>query len=139
MSQIKDTDYLFLSTRIRALERSLLTRERMERMLEAKSDEDAAKVLTECGYPEMGRVQVDTVNAALAEQREKTFRDLYAFAPDPTIVDVFKVKYDYHNVKVILKSEAMGQDPERLMMDIGRVPAEELLRAVTGEKNPDTP
>lgn len=130
MSQIKDTDYLFLSTRIRALERSLLTRERMERMLEAKSDEDAAKVLTECGYPEMGRVQVDTVNAALAEQREKTFRDLYAFAPDPTIVDVFKVKYDYHNVKVILKSEAMGQDPERLMMDIGRVPAEELLEKV---------
>ena len=50
MANIKDTDYLFLSTRVKALERSLLTRERMERMLESRTAEDAAKVLHECGY-----------------------------------------------------------------------------------------
>ena len=49
--RIKDTDYLHLSTRIRAMENSLLERERMDRMLEAGTVEEAAKVLTECGYP----------------------------------------------------------------------------------------
>ena len=46
-SKWKDTDYLFISTRLRALESKMLTRERMERMLEARSNEDAVKVLAE--------------------------------------------------------------------------------------------
>ena len=50
---IVDTDYLFLSARIKAMECNLLSRERMERMLEAATAEDAAKVLQECGYAEM--------------------------------------------------------------------------------------
>ena len=130
MSQIKDIDYLFLSTRIKALERSLLSRERMERMLEARSNEDAAKVLTECGYPELTEVNVDVINQVLAEQRDKTYKDLYAFAPDRSLVDVFKVKYDYHNVKVLLKAEATGQDAGRLLVDTGRVPAAALEEGI---------
>lgn len=126
MAKIKDTDYLFLSTRIRALERSLLTRERMDRMLDATSDEDALKVLSECGYPEVEEVTVDGINAMLAKARERTFDDLYLFAPDRTILDVFKVKYDYHNAKVLLKSEARGAEADQLLVDTGRVPPEEL-------------
>lgn len=124
--KIKDTDYLFLSTRIRVLERSLLTRDRMERMLDAQTNEEAVKVLVECGYPELPVVDVDSVNAALVTMRDKVFEDLYAFAPDPAMIDVFKVKYDYHNIKTILKSEAMGLSPDRLLVDCGRVPPKEL-------------
>ena len=43
-------DYLYLSARIHAMENKLLTRERMERMLSARSAEEASKVLAECGY-----------------------------------------------------------------------------------------
>ena len=53
MSKIRDTDYLTLSTRVRAMETRLVTRERMERMLDARTDDEAAKVLTECGYEEL--------------------------------------------------------------------------------------
>lgn len=126
MAKLKDTDYLFLSTRIRALECTLLTRERMERMLEAPTAADAAKVLQECGYPEMEEVTVDSVNAVLAQVRQRTFDDLYLFAPDPGILDVFKIKYDYHNAKVLLKSEARGVDAGRLLVDTGRVKPEQL-------------
>lgn len=124
--RIKDTDYLFLSTRIHVMERSLLSRERMERMLEAATNEEAAKVLVECGYPEMSTVDVDSVNNALAYVRDKVFEDLYASVPDPRMIDVFKVKYDYHNVKTLLKSTAMGVDPARLMVSTGRYDPAEL-------------
>lgn len=126
MAKIKDTDYLFLSTRIRALERSLLTRERMERMLDASSVTDAAKVLQECGYPEVEQVTNSSIDMMLAKVRERTFDDLYLFAPDPTIIDVFKVKYDYHNAKVLLKSEALGVNAQRLLVETGRIPSEKL-------------
>lgn len=128
----KDTDYLFLSTRIHVLERSLFTRERMNRMLDAPTNEEAAKVLVECGYPEMPVVDVDHVNATLAAMRDKVFEELYADAPDPKLIDVFKVKYDYHNVKTLLKAQAMGVDPGRLLVEAGRFPAAELAEKLKG-------
>ena len=41
----KDNDYIFLSTRVKAMERGLLTKERIEQMLDAPTTEAAAKVL----------------------------------------------------------------------------------------------
>ncbi len=134
MPQIKDTEYLFLSTRIKSMERNLLTRERLERMLEAGSAEGAAKVLAECGWPEMPHVGLDELDALLTAERERVFADLTSSAPDKAILDVFKVKYDYHNVKVLLKAEATGTDGTRLMVEAGRVKTAELSEKVrTGE------
>jgi V/A-type H+-transporting ATPase subunit C len=126
LAKVKDTDYLFISTRIRALENTLLTHERMMRMLETPSADDASKVLLECGYPEMVPLDVNMIHNTLAEERKNTFEDLVGFLPNPAILDVFKVKYDYHNVKVLLKSEAMHYDPTPLLLDLGRVPVRDL-------------
>ena len=128
--KLKDTDYLFISTYLHSRERDLLTAARMERMIEAPSAEEAAKVLTEIGYGEFSAVTEETVGAALAREQEKLFEDLYRFVPDRSVVDVFKVKYDYHNLKVLLKARAVGAEADRLLLDAGRVPAQELRRAV---------
>ena len=130
MAKIKDTDYLFLSTRIRTLERGLLTRERMERMLDASAPADAAKVLLECGYPELEEISVDSVNDMLARARVQVFDDLSFFAPDRRIIDVFRLKYDYHNAKVLLKSEARGVDAAHLLVGAGLVAARRLREQV---------
>lgn len=130
MAKIKDIDYLFASTWIRMLERGLLSRERMEQMVEARSAEDAAKVLTECGYPEMDAMTPSALEEALAGARKKTFDGLYTSVPDRSIIDVFKIKFDYHNVKVILKADAQGLNAEKLLVDTGRVQPRVLLDAV---------
>ena len=129
--KLKDTDYLFISTYLHSRERDLLTAARMERMIDAANAEEAAKVLTEMGYGEFASVTEADISAALAREQEKLFRDLYRFAPDTAVVDVFKVKYDYHNLKVLLKARAVGIDADRLLLDAGRVPAAELKRTVT--------
>lgn len=121
---------MFISTYLRARERNLLTAARMERMIDAPTPADAVKVLQEIGYGEFSPDSDRQLNAALAQEREKLFADLYRFAPDRAVVDVFKVKYDYHNVKALLKSQAMGLNGERLLLDAGRFPAGDLTRAV---------
>lgn len=78
----------------------------------------------------MPQVGEQALEQALAEQREKTFHELYGSVPDRNIIDVFKVKYDYHNAKTILKAEAKGVDPNPLLVDTGRVPPAELLEKV---------
>ena len=117
---MKDTDYLSLSAQLRARENRLLTRERRERMLDARSDEEAIKVLTECGYAEPEDLSAPAVNAVLAQAREELFREIKGASPQPKLVEVFQIKYDYHNAKALLKSDAVGEDGRRLLMTGGR-------------------
>lgn len=126
MKQIKDIDYIFLSTRIKAMERGLLSRERIERMLDAPTTAEAAKVLTECGYSEMNEITGGELERILGEQQKKVMADLSNGAPDKNIVDIFKLRYDYHNAKVLVKAEALDMEQDRLLQGGGRYDAETL-------------
>lgn len=126
-NSIKDTDYLYASARIKALEKNLLSRERLERMAEARSMEEALKVLTELGWPEISMPTMATIENVLAQRRREAFALVRTLAPDKRLPDVFLVKYDYHNIKTILKSEVTGEDPESLLIEAGRIPTRQLL------------
>ncbi|MCL1905680.1 MAG: V-type ATPase subunit [Clostridiales bacterium] len=125
-----DRDYCFLTTRLRSLEAQMLNRERMELMLEAGNTEEAARILQECGYGEISDFTAQGLEAALSAEREKTFADVAFFAPDQRMLDIFRIKYDYHNAKVLLKSEALGLDSQRLLSEAGRLPSRQLAQAL---------
>ena len=126
---LKDTDYLFISTRLRALESKMLTRERRERMLEARTNEDAAKVLTECGYEGLEPLTAANLELSLKHSREEVFAELGELSPNVRLVDVFRMKYDSHTAKALVKCAATGQDPARMLIDAGRVSPEKFRDA----------
>lgn len=126
MSHRKDTDYLAISTRIHAMETRMLTRERMERMIDAKDNSEAIKVLEECGYGDVSAAG-QGLEGMLSAARGAVFRDIAAAVPDGNLVAVFQLKYDYHNAKVLVKAQAQGIDPERLLLSGGRYDPKELL------------
>jgi V/A-type H+-transporting ATPase subunit C len=121
----KDTDYLFLSAALRSRERELLDRSHVDRMLHAASLAESAQVLTELGYPPFDPSSEGSLNEAVAQVRSEMFRELEQKMPDKGILDVFKLKYDYHNLKTLIKSR--GADVRRLLLDAGRVRADELV------------
>lgn len=119
----KDTDYLFLSARIRAMERQLLTSQRLEQLLQAPTAEDCARLLAEWGY---APVQDEpSLQESLRRQRQNVFADVSRFMPEPELLDVFRLKYDYHNIKTLLKAPA---EAKRLLIDAGTIPAEDMRR-----------
>ena len=124
MSHRKDTDFLAISARIRAMENRLLNRDRLERIIEARSDQEAVKVLVECGYPDLPGAGLEQM---LAQVREETVKDLSRAVPGEPGLEIFKLKYDYHNAKTILKAEAMGVEASRLLLKGGRYEPQELL------------
>ena len=63
--KIRDTDYLAVSARIRAMETGLLTDAQMEQILTAQTDEEAVKLLRENGYPTMSLESPETMDAAI--------------------------------------------------------------------------
>lgn len=106
MSKIRDTDYLTISARVRAMENRLVTRERMERMVEARSDDEAVKVLAECGYEELPALTNRGLDELLSAARAALYRELGGAVPDKRLVELFQMKYDYHNAKALVKGAA---------------------------------
>jgi len=102
----------------------------MERMLEANSDEEAANVLLECGYAEAPGPSAEDLERVLLTEHVRVFAFLKAVAPQHALIDVFRVKYDYHNLKAILKSGAMSLEAEPLMINSGRIKPELLIDMV---------
>ena len=118
---------------LRAREPKLLTRDRAERMLDAGSFDECAKLLTDCGYADMSAMSAKEIERYLSSRRDEVFAELEKLAPDKGVVDVFRMKYDYHNAKVLVKAEAVGQDGARLMSRSGRFSPEKLTELYTEE------
>lgn len=126
LRKIRDTDYLYISARVRVLENRLLTAERMERMIDARDAAEAAKVLTECGYPELASATPSALEDLLARAQADVFADLGEAVNNPALLDVFRCKYDYHNAKVLVKAGALGTEQDRLLLGGGRYDPAEL-------------
>lgn len=130
----KKEEYLYLTALLRAREARMLTRDKAERMLEAPSFDEAAKLLTDCGYKDMSGMNAKEVDMTLNERRAAEFAELARMAPNALLVDVFRMKYDYHNAKTIIKSEAEGIERPDLMSDSGRLSPQTLTEAFREEK-----
>lgn len=127
--KITDKDYLFLSAMLKAREADMLNRDRLERMVAAGTFDDAAKLLAESGWPDMIGMDAPAVNETLARRRDAIFTEIARFAPQKEVVDLFRVKYDYHNAKSIVKGEGAGVSTAHLLSGSGRVPAVKLEEA----------
>ena len=136
---VKKEEYLCLSAMLRARENRLLSNDRAARMIEAESFEDAARLLAECGYPDLTGMKAEQIDRVLSEHRAEIFAEMERLAPEPIYVDAFRMKYDYHNAKVVLKACAMETDASRLLSRSGRFDPEKLSEDLTEEILRDYP
>lgn len=68
----------------------------------------------------------------LALSRAELYREVAVLAPDKRLVELFQLKYDYHNAKLALKAKLTGEDVSRLVIGCGRYDAAALLRGERG-------
>lgn len=129
MSDQRKDRYLFLTTYVRSLETHMLTRERLERALAVPDFEELSKLLAECGYEDMSEMSLPEIDRALSRHRAEIFRSMARLTPERELVDAFRIKYDYHNAKVLIKAEGAGTPAEHLLSDSGRVPVKLLSDA----------
>ncbi len=130
----QDTDYLFLSAYIHAKETKMLTYAKCERMLDAADFTEAAKLIEDCGYEDMSQMSAPEIEAALARHRDEVFYDLASLSPNKALVDIFRCKYDYHNAKVLIKSEGANMSGSHLLSGSGRVAPDKLTEAYQSER-----
>jgi V/A-type H+-transporting ATPase subunit C len=112
-----------------------LTRQDIERLIATEESEEAYRFLVEKGYAE-GEPKVKTwsdLESCLRIQRQEVLALISTLSKDTSISDLFRERYDFHNLKVLLKARYSGQNLEHLLMDVGTVPVEILTEAVADD------
>jgi len=132
MIKVNQDNYAYATGRIRARELKLLDKSKFDRMLEAPNAKEAYKVLAEAEYG-MGTDSTKSVFAfetLLADEMKKTYTLLSEIAPDIEVVEAFKKRYDFFNVKVLLKAELSNQEVPPILIDTGVYDTSEIVRII---------
>lgn len=131
LAKIKDTDYLFSTARVRSVEKNMLSRDRTEKMVDAKTVDDALKVLYECDYGNgKEQVAVKDFEELLTAEHKKAYDFIMSIAPELDNFKIFLYTYDYHNLKVIMKAEFLGIDATESLVDTGTIDIKTLKYSV---------
>ena len=119
--------------RLRVLETRLLNKVKIERMIDSNSADEVLKILQETEYASlMGNVKrPEDYDILLKEELNRVYSLMYKISPDPVIVDIMSLKYDYHNIKVMLKARALDKDFSHMLIPVGTVDVEKLKLYIT--------
>lgn len=136
MSNIK---YVQAVPRIRSIENKLLDRAKIERLVDSASADEAFKILQETSYGTlMGNLKrPEDYEILLSDELKKLYSFMYEIAPEKELVDVMSLRYDYHNIKVLLKGEALGKDLTDLLIPVGTIKISDLKTYITTESYSD--
>ena len=104
---MKDTVYGSSNVLIRVYENDLLTRSHFERMLAAESFEEAVNILRESPYRnDVDRIKNDRdYDSMFMNELHQTFEEMFEIVPNKELVELFGLRYAYHNLKVLIKEE----------------------------------
>ncbi|MCL1849338.1 MAG: V-type ATPase subunit [Clostridiales bacterium] len=130
MARVKEADYLYLSTRIKAMSKALMPYSRLSAMAGADSGNEALKVLAEEGWEAFDPGDLRALESRIDAKRSETLAFLLRYAPDRRVVDLFRLKYDYHNIKALVKSAVLGSDESTLYTEAGTVSLDALPGAL---------
>lgn len=119
-------------SRIWVLETRLLDKAKIERMIESSSADAALKVLRDTEY---SNVMTNVKRAAdyeeiLSLELKRVYKLVYELCPVKEIVELMSIKYEYHNLKTIIKGKLLNKDFSNMLIDLGRENLDELKRKI---------
>ena len=126
MARISDNDYLCVSAMLRGMEASMISSDVFTRMADAEDASAAAKIAEDCGYAGMDLSTPQTLDESLSKVRAGIYRDLVLILPQQELLDLFRMKYDYHNAKVLVKRASHLQGEDGMLSAEGRMSPDEI-------------
>ncbi|HKK95943.1 MAG TPA: V-type ATP synthase subunit C [Anaerovoracaceae bacterium] len=130
MIKYNNADYKYASTVIRGNHKRLLSKEKVEKMLDSKTPEDAIKVLHELNYADGAEIFIDEYDKLLKQEQISAFNMIKSVVPDERYLAVYSYPTDYHNAKTLLKAELLNIDANELLLENGAVETEVLKDAI---------
>jgi V/A-type H+-transporting ATPase subunit C len=133
VKKYNETDYAYAVARIRALERKLLDRAVIHRLVDARNPQEIQAVMGEMEFFQAQNSQdnpsgIINYEEALSAQLQELYQFLRDLAPDPEFLSLFLYKFDVHNIKVYLKEEFQNLPAGGIYVDAGTMPVGRLVQ-----------
>ncbi|NLZ80678.1 MAG: V-type ATPase subunit [Clostridiales bacterium] len=125
---MENNQYTYAVARIRSKELSLLSKQFLEQLLAAKSYEDSLRLLQDKGWG--GRSEKQTAAEILKDERDKIWDLLGELVEDMSVLDVFLLKNDYHNLKAAIKQKYTNTEVPNIYISYGTVDIDAINKAV---------
>ena len=121
---MNNTDYSYIVGRVRALETQMLDQTLLERLLDAPSAEEAFRTLNDHALmaEHIGDLGVDDYQKVFSASLKSIQNILHEMAPEKEFMNFLWYKFDFHNLKVVLKAKLMEHgyaDIEHALIDMG--------------------
>lgn len=132
---MKEIQFTQVLPRLRVLETKLLDKSKIDRLIDSKTSKDALKILqeTEYGAHMLDISKPEDYEIVLSRELTYVYENLYKMCPVREVVDVMAVKYDYHNLKVLIKGKILKKDFSYMLIPIGVSKVIDLKQAVDTE------
>ena len=133
MSEI-NSSYPFASTRVKAIESKLITKEKLSRIIEAKDFDMAMRILAELGYGQTAAgIHTGTASFEDLIQRELAETDslLETLSPDDTFTRIVRAEKDYYNLKVLIKLFMQSLALDSVTLSPGNFSVDTMRRAIS--------
>lgn len=127
MKRIKDVDYLYATARLRALEREMLSARDFQKMVDSATLEESYKTANDVSLH--SSLPAARYEQAISDMLSRTWALVEELTGKSPALEVFRLKYDGHNLKAIIKSQALGSDPLPILSPLGTISPETLLAA----------
>lgn len=113
-------DFIQGVTRTRVLETRLLSKTKIDRMIEAKDIGEVFKTLNETEYSNAvaGITRNEDYENILSHELKRVYKLMREISKDQIVVDLMALKYDYHNLKVLVKEKKLNKDFSHLYIPI---------------------
>ncbi len=133
-----NTKYIYSGSRAKALETRLLSDIQMERLLSSKELSETFKTLQDTFLaPYMAEHEKTNINKALDQSILEAKNILASISPEPELLNILWIKYDFYNLKTIIKGKKAGLSNEEIKEKCSHVSIhtpEKLLRAYDEKK-----
>lgn len=120
---MKDIQYNSANVRIRTYESQLLDQAFFDRLLNVEQASELYNILQETPYGDFideSLTKHDFEKVLMAEQK-RTFDLAYEITPLKAVVDIFTLRYDYQNLKVLVKNAYLQEDLEAYVVPLGSI------------------
>lgn len=127
--------------RLRVLETRLLDKAKIDRMIDGDSANEALKVLQESEYANVmtGVKRAEDYEVVLSKELKRVYELMYDASPSKSLIDLMSIKYDYHNIKVLLKGIFLNKDLSDMLIPVGKVNLSILKHSIDNNNLGDLP
>lgn len=132
------TDYIFASSYIRSLERTMLKEDQFRSMISSNNIDEICNTIQSAGYGNENEPITPANYQHIVGQTKRAWKnEIIAMSEGYEGLKTLIYINDYHNIKVLIKAEALGVDRSDILLDTGTRSTVIMKDAVLNRKSDD--